>query len=144
MRSSAVLVVVRAFAVVVTTALLVATIVSAASEHAPATGDGHGGRWGTAVITHCNSGAGECFGDFVSDTGTIRRADVRVWYADEATVGEQVRAFADTEDGDVTHPGASALATNIWGFVLLGLVWLASLAWLLGPMLARRRLRRRF
>lgn len=127
----------RVLALAVTTIFLVATVAETLRSPAPPSGSP---RWGTATVTRCGAGrpAG-CFGDFASADGGIRRSGVRIWYADGSAIGARVRAYADTADGDVTHPGGQGTVMNIGGFVFLSVVWLVSLIWLLGSLPLRGR-----
>jgi hypothetical protein len=128
----------------ITTAFLVAVVTIATSDPDPITGNGHGGRWGTAVITYCRGASlSQCYGDFVSDSGAIRREGVQIWYSGTATVGQHVRAYADANDQDVTRPGSSAIATNVIGMAVCGFWWLISIAWLASPLWSRRSRERR-
>ena len=127
--------------VVVTTAFLAGLINEAVKSANPGKDSP---LWGKATITHCGSGhPPECYGDFVSSNGEIRRSNVRIWYADGYQAGTTVRAYADTADRDVTHPGGQDILMNIAGFFFVSLVWLASVGWLFGPGASRWHMRRR-
>ena len=124
----------------IVTLFVVLLSVEAARSHVPVTGRGHGGRWGTATVTHCrNSTTPQCYGNFTSDTGLIRRNNVRIWYADDSRVGQRLRAYADSDDGDVSRPGGESLGMNLYGSVLFGLLWIVTLLWLVAPLWMRRR-----
>jgi hypothetical protein len=128
----------------VTTAFLAAIIAAAIDDPDPVTGSGHGGRWGTAVITYCRGASmSQCYGDFTSDGGTIRRDGVRIWYSGTAAVGQHVRAYADTDNPDVTRPGAGAVGSTVTGMAIVAFWWLVSIAWLTSPLWSKRARHRR-
>lgn len=140
------LLLVKAAVFVIVTLFAVFMIVQVAHSPQPLSANGHGGRWGTATVTRCNNYGRppECYGDFVSDNGSIHRSGARIWGDDGAKAGTQVRAVADQNDRDVVHPGSQNLVNNVIGLIFTGLIWLASAWWLFGRSFRRRRIAARY
>lgn len=132
------LLLVKAAAFAIITLFAVFMIVQIVRE--PLTATGQGGRSGTATVTRCtNNGSHECYGDFVSDNGSIHRSGVRIWGDNGARAGTKVRAVADQNDRDVIRPGSQSLADAVIFLVIVGGVWLAVAWWLFGRSSGRRR-----
>lgn len=91
------------------------------------------GAKGTVVITHCDADLKfrPCFGNFVSDDGTVRLTDVQIGGEDNSQPGLRFTAFGDASQKSIIVPSSGEHVTDIALTLALVVAWLVQFYFLI-------------